>query len=427
VTNWGSALAILAAGIILGLMFVYFFRRRPSVMSAEDLSLRDLQAKRDALVQQIRDLSPTEHDERTRLEIETAHVLRQLDEHRRTSGTIEVEPAPVGDPLKRATMIGFAWGAGSVMLLGGLTYFVMQSATTREANQPPTGGMTSETVRPAEPPPDPVVQQLEAAVQTAPNDLDKRVELAKAYLERDNLMGVFDQTQYVLAKSPDNSRALTYQGLVRMAMGQEADAVGMLERATKIDPQLLDAWVGLAWARTLEGKTAAADAAISAAAKQHPEEKARLDQVYAAMKQQAAARQTTGSGGQQVGGGELPANHPPITSSAETGSDAIHVTLELDSSAKSKVTPNAIVFVFARAEGVAAGPPTAVKRLSGVSFPLTLDLSAADSMMGQPLPPRVRLEARMDSDGNAMTKDANDPVAVLDGVGMGASVKLTLK
>jgi len=53
--------------------------------------------------------------------------------------------------------------------------------------------------------------------------------------------------------------------------------------------------------------------------------------------------------------------------------------------------------------------------LTGVTFPITFDLTSADSMMGQPLPPRVRLEARVDSDGNPLTKNPSDPVVVQDG------------
>jgi cytochrome c-type biogenesis protein CcmH len=419
VTDWVSASAILAAGIVLGIMIIYFVRRRPEPVATTDTALRDLEAKRDALVQQLRGLGPGNADERTRLEIETAQVLRRIDEHRK----VERQPSPAvvatSDPLRRATMIGFGWGAGSVLILATLAYLVMQSAKPREQNAAVTGGETTTTMRPAQAPPDPAVQQLEAAVKKSPDDLNARVALAKAYLERDNLMGVFDQTQYVLVRSPNEPRALTYQALVRMAMGQGADAVGMLERATKADPSLLDAWVALAWANTSAGKTKQAEAAITEAERRHPEEKARLEQVYAAMKQQVAARQNSG--------GELPVNHPAIGAAEAPVEPPIHVTLDLDPAARSKLTPSSVVFVIARGEGVAAGPPAAVKRLTGVSFPITFDITSADSMMGQPLPPRVRLEARIDSDGNPLTKDPNDPVGVQDGVALGATVRLVLK
>ena len=42
-------------------------------------------------------------------------------------------------------------------------------------------------------------------------------------------------------------------------------------------------------------------------------------------------------------------------------------------------------------------------------------------MMGQPLPTRARLEARVDSDGDPLTRDAKDPKAQLDGVAAGSS------
>jgi tetratricopeptide (TPR) repeat protein len=428
VTDWVSASAILAAGIILGTMFVFFVKRRPaSSMSVGrvDVELRDLEAKRDALVEQLRSLDPMNADERTRLEIETAQVLRRIDEHRKKTpapagqaGMPVVHEVTTSDPVRRATMIGFGWGAGSVLLLAILGYMVMQQAKTREPNAPVTGGETT-TMAPAQAPPDPAVQQLEASVKASPDDLNMRVELAKAYLERDNLMAVFDQTQYVLKRSPNDARALTYQALVRMAMGQSADADGMLDRATKSDPSLLDAWVALAWAKTLEGKPKEAEAAIASASKNHPEEKARLEQVYAQMKQQAAAK--------QAGGSAMPVDHPQIGAAEAPVEQPIHVTLDLSPQAKAKAGPNAVLFVFARAEGVTAGPPAAVKRIAAATFPMTFDLSAADSMMGQPLPPRVRLEARLDSDGNAMTKDPNDPVVVQDGVALGTSVSLTLR
>jgi hypothetical protein len=66
-----------------------------------------------------------------------------------------------------------------------------------------------------------------------------------------------------------------------------------------------------------------------------------------------------------------------------------------------------------------------VKRLPVSAFPLTVDLSAADSMMGQPLPPKIRLEARIDSDGDPLTRDPKDPITSADNVAVGSNVTLT--
>src|SRR5438128_2223064 len=73
--DWLSAVGMLLAGLIVGFMFVYSMRRR-DVKS--DLELRDLEAKRDALLAALRgEESPAE---RAKLERQTANVLRQIDE-----------------------------------------------------------------------------------------------------------------------------------------------------------------------------------------------------------------------------------------------------------------------------------------------------------------------------------------------------------
>ena len=68
-TDWLSAIGILLAGLVLGFMFVYAYvmKRRGQQPVVEDVVLRDLEAKRDALLQQLRDLDANEKDERARL------------------------------------------------------------------------------------------------------------------------------------------------------------------------------------------------------------------------------------------------------------------------------------------------------------------------------------------------------------------------
>jgi tetratricopeptide (TPR) repeat protein len=236
-----------------------------------------------------------------------------------------------------------------------------------------------------------------------------RNQLAKAYLERENLMGVFEQTKYILARTPDDARALTYQALVRMSMGQRDPAAEMLRHAVKSDPQLIDAYVALAWDDIQRGKTSEAEAQIAEASRRHPEQKQRLDDVLSKMKEQA----------------KNPVPAPAPAAAAPVSGAPVHVTLTLAGAAP---PPNAVLFVIARAAGQTAGPPAAVKRIASPTFPLEIDLSAADSMMGQPLPATVRIEARIDSDGDPLTKNPSDPHAVQDGVATnGTKVSLALQ
>src|SRR5947209_14657921 len=78
-TDWLSAIGILLSGLVLGFMFIYTFRKNRSAAATADLDRRDLEAKRDALIRQLRELTDDEGEERTRLELEAAKVLRALE------------------------------------------------------------------------------------------------------------------------------------------------------------------------------------------------------------------------------------------------------------------------------------------------------------------------------------------------------------
>jgi tetratricopeptide (TPR) repeat protein len=406
-TDWLSAGGMILSGLIVGFMFWYGMKGRAAKPDVERL---DLEAKRDVLLQQLRELKETggSVEEQRRLERETADVLRALDK-RGAAPSNPAAAAPIAadvniTALTRAASIrGFIWGAASVAVLGGIGWFVTEKATpkTETASAPMASAPQAQE-------PDPALQQIEAAVAKSPNDLEMRNQLAKAYLERENLMGVFEQTKYILARTPDDARALTYQALVRMSMGQRDPAAEMLRHAIKSDPQLIDAYVALAWDDVQRGKTAEAEAQITEAARRHPDQKARLDDVLSKMKEQA----------------KNPVPAPAVAAAAASG-PSVHVSLTLAGAAPS---PNAVLFVIARAAGQTAGPPAAVKRIAGPTFPLNIDLTAADSMMGQPLPATVRIEARIDSDGDPLTKNPSDPHAVQDGVSTnGTRVSLALQ
>ncbi len=433
--DWTSALAVLAAGLVLGALFYYFNKRKPapSLGGEADLERKDLEAKRDALIQQLRDpsLGP---DERSRLEIETAAVLRKLDAYGRATpaGAPAASPAAATAAASgmNPTIKGFLWGAVSIGALFALGYFVMQQAKPRAEGEEMTGSINTpqqQQQAAAQGGADPMLQQLEAAVQSQPSNLELRNDLAQAYLERDKLMEVFQHTKVVLDQSPEDSRALTLQGIVRMAMGEADEAVAMLQRATRSNPKNLDTWVALAWIYAQDNRMQDAERMIAEGAKQVPEQKARLEQVFGQMK---AAVARMAQGGEQGGGG-LPEGHPPIDSTAVAASPTptpaasgpgVRVTLDLDPGARQR---SGIVFVIARS--ASGGPPVAVKRVIANSFPLNVELTSADSMMGQSLPATFRIEARLDADGDPLTKPPTDPAAMQDGVAPGAMVRLALK
>jgi hypothetical protein len=100
----------------------------------------------------------------------------------------------------------------------------------------------------------------------------------------------------------------------------------------------------------------------------------------------------------------------------------------VDRSARARVATGGIVFVTVRAAGMTTGPPVAVKRLSAAALPGAFAITSADSMLGQELPERVRIEARLDPDGDPLTRDATDPAARLEDVKLGSTgLRLVLK
>jgi hypothetical protein len=87
-----------------------------------------------------------------------------------------------------------------------------------------------------------------------------------------------------------------------------------------------------------------------------------------------------------------------------------------------------VLFVIARSGG--GGPPLAVRRLDPGKFPMEFTIGPSDVMIqGRPFAGPITLTARLDGDGNAMTREPNDLSGGVEGaVQPGASnVEIVLK
>ena len=94
---------------------------------------------------------------------------------------------------------------------------------------------------------------------------------------------------------------------------------------------------------------------------------------------------------------------PPVTAEASP----ISGTLQLGSGMEEKVRPGAVLFLIARKSE--AGPPLAVVRIRNPKFPLDFEIGPDDRMIPSiPFAGPLRLTARIDGDGNAMTRDPGD-------------------
>lgn len=453
--DWIPAAAMLSGGLILGLMLArhVFLTANTSPVVTGGLDLRDLEGRREALLVQLREVddlsdkmtAEQQASERQRLELEAARTLIAIDQLRGVAPlqpTVRVQTAAALAPAAAAPAAGsstrgFFWGVGSAAALMALGFFLMSSMKERKeggsiTGNTPGGMQTGAAAQPAAEAPaeeetpamKAEMQRLKEDVQKHPDDLDARLELAYGYLTRRQMMGVYDQTQYVLEKKPGLPRALAYQAVVKLSMGDSASAEQMLKQALATDPNLLEGWIHLALVYTQTNRFDDATNAMKEAMKRHPEESGKLTDILAEIRARAAA--SRGEGGSVA---QNPAPPAMMTAPSTPGSGkGVSGVIDVDPSARASVPAGSVIFLIARAAGIAGGPPAAVKRMRAGTFPMDFQLTTADSMMGGPLPENLRLEARVDPDGNPMTKSPSDPAAVVDGLQAGAtSVRLVLK
>jgi cytochrome c-type biogenesis protein CcmH/NrfG len=435
--NWLPPIAVLAVGLVLGLLLMW--RLRPGTRAAgetpesDDVARRDLEAQRDALIGELRELELTapkaRADEVARarhaLEIEAARVLMELDRLADARAAQAKRAKAKGDgpagaaPAGGSTLKGFLWGIGAVGALGLLVYLASSAAQKRAPGEGPLPPGADSQASPA----DGEAARLRAVVEKNPEDLEARLALAHHFLVHNDMMAVFAETRAILERRPDDPRALTYQAVVRLAMGQAQMAEEMLKRAIATQPNLEDAHVYLMLVYTETGRTAEADKALAQAVRQLPSEEAPLREILARMRAEVAERgempAETGPNPHEA----LEASVSPAPAAAPRAVDAgagISGVIDLDASVASRPPATAVLWVLLRPAGRHSGPPLAVKRLPA-SFPQAFTIGAADSMTGEALPKSVSIEARVDADGDAATRDPGDPIAAADNVATGAT------
>lgn len=443
--TWPLALGALALGLILGTAMV-FGSARSKGDSAQDTARADLLARRDALYDQLRELDDTRDKldgelyaaERARLLAAAADVLRALD-----LAPPAARPAPgaTGDdqaarPSKTSDswssrhprLSSALWGLGAAAAVLLLREALETNAADRSEGQSITGagggggggggmgsgqstsgGSASGPAAPALPPEvQAALDDLKAKAAVEPPDLEAKNRYGHALIGADQVMVAWKEAEAVVALDANNAEARVHQAVVLLQIGDQAMAGKLLDKVLSAHPDQAEA---LGYRGALYAEAGQRQEAIDAWTKAKdadPTQAPMFNELIAGVDDliaRAAAQRASGATEAAV---------PEPTAPAGEVEFAGEVRLA------SGLPASGTLFVYVRPEGVTSGPPLRVKKLPA-QFPAKFVITAADSPMGGTLPAgKVQLSARLDSDGNVMTKDPTDPVAMSAPVAAGA-------
>ena len=114
-----------------------------------------------------------------------------------------------------------------------------------------------------------------------------------------------------------------------------------------------------------------------------------------------------------VGAVESPLGRRGAAPVAPTGSSGAPATIrgriEIAPQLAEDVRPGSVLFLIARSGASSAGPPLAVRRFATPHFPLEFEIGQENVMIpSMRFEGAISLSARLDADGNAMTRGSGD-------------------
>jgi hypothetical protein len=458
--GWWWPFWIVQAGVFGGLALAHVAGRTPADASALQRAGRreDLQDAHATIVTQLRaldlerdKLAPADYEqERAHLVAVGASVLRELDQGPAAASLpasptllalrdqlralrdanpaefdgalAELGVAPSAAALSAATCRGAGWTTAVVALLAVLGLYATEGSRARGAGESMTGGDQVTGDRGGEAPTvDPRVQELQAKVAANPKDLASLNRLTEVAIASEDLDLAMQTNASALAVDPQDVDARTFKAVLKAFIGRKDDALA------ELDQLIADAgpqgralrplvYVGLL---TMETDPARAVSALDQAYRLEAN-----PQILGALNE---ARRRAAAGPAPA----APSGPPPSAPAATAGDPnevlaAGTVTLARAEQADGKRA----LFVNLR-DPVAGGPPLAAVKLAPGPFPMTFQITRANLVgMGgtRPLPATVTLSARLDEDGDPMSKPPTDPAASVEGFTVGTQgATLTLQ
>ena len=213
--------------------------------------------------------------------------------------------------------------------------------------------------------------------------------------QRKDFKTAIEAFRTVLGEDPGHPLANAYMGMVLAQAGHTDAALEALDRALSRTPNLPLAL----WAK---GMILHQEGRDPEGARENLQ---RLEKLLPAGDQREAVREIIAQIGQAR-------KEPP---KAPAG-PSIEGTVRLAPGRTTGPGGRSTLYIVARAAGAGGGPPLAVKRIVGPTFPVSFSLGPGDVMMpGMAFEGPLDLSARLDRDGDPLTREPGEPAGAHEG------------
>jgi len=366
-------LVVLCVGLASGLVMVILTRG-----GGRQDRRAELRAKKDSLIDQLRSLRAN------RPKLDAAEFQRRwdqlLDEAARALRDMEQSqenPEIGGVPVDGAQRSRFSW---ATVLLGLGFFAVLGAGLSQYAVPRLEGGSLTGTDLSGAMDRQAQLDAAEAALVDDPDDLDALNLLTYSALQAGDLGAAMKWMDRCRKVDEDHPEVRTHLAMLQLSIGMRDKAVVELDAALQADPALSKAlfWRGLAALRSGERDLAAGymERALEAA--------------------------STSEERQQASQGLMEARRPPAQ---------VMLRGKLSLADGVAMPGQGVLFIMVRRSADGAGPPVAAVRLDPRGVPGSFSVTDRDLMMGGAWPDQVWVEARVDTDGNPMTKSPADLLA----------------
>ncbi len=225
---------------------------------------------------------------------------------------------------------------------------------------------------------------------TGGGDSARFLEEGKSAFAKQDWGKAIEAFKQALAVDPNQPEAHAYMGLILVQAGHADAALLAFEKALTLAPNLAMALWG-------KGITLYQSKQDYAGAREAFE---KLLQIMPPGPERAEVEKTLA---------EIPQGETKRRASTSSAKQQISGKISVDPKLKANVDSQATLFIIARPANAAKGPPMAVKKIDRPVFPLSYSLGPENVMMqGAPFTGAFTITARLDKDGNPVTRQPGD-------------------